>query len=830
MRHARRFIWGAIGLGSLLTGRPASAQLNLGPFRHSLAAAPSGAVGMPHAFLSGPSGKVPVVVRSSSGAPGAPELTTFGRFAIASLDPARIAELADEHPGWSFEWSPPRHVLLDRADTWVRASAVRQATSTSGKGVVVGIVDTGADLAHADLQTSDHKTRVAWLLDVTKDPAGLHADFESAYGCDNTDTPCGVFAASDIDALLTDDISGNEPTDDEGHGTHVASLAAGNGLGSKTPRYIGVAPEATYVIARVAQRSGGISDTDVLRGVKFVFDRAADLGMPAVVNLSLGSDFGAHDGSSALESELAAMVGPDFPGRAIVVAAGNSAGLYAQYATPYPPPYGVHTEVHVPRDSVSLVPLITPATSAAATRVHGTASVWIGFRDGDDVRVGFDDQNGTWVPPIALGKGTTLKRQDYEVTILNGVQGTADSDALSLQRNGAVLVLDGVWNATDDFKIHLEGHGTAELWVQGSGDLDPTANYGAMFPRAFKEGTINVPGSASGLISVGATLNRTDWISAAGTAIDANELGLLAVTPLDSMAYFSSAGPNALGEVKPDLVAPGVFVAGAMAASADPRRNGGTGLFASLGICPAKDECFVVDDAHAVTSGTSMSAPIVAGAIALLFERDPTLTQDAVRALLQAGARPLQGTAPYEQQVGPGALDLEGALTAATAATSADERVPGSASWLTLSESYAHPDPNWPLIGYVELRDDLGEIADGFDASRLTLAASPAVVHEPLTRVAPGFFRFNVSAQAGTGGQTLALAVSFDGQPLLTRRIPISVDRWVAQNGVSVRGGASCAFQPSRVTNAAGWLSLLLGPGLVLARRKRRKRRYILAR
>jgi len=240
----------------------------------------------------------------------------------------------------------------------VHAANVRKETATSGQGVVVGIVDTGVDLAHADLQTADHKTRVAWLLDVSRSPEGLHADLESAYGCDGADTACAVFAASDLDALLAN--NGNPPTDDFGHGTHVASLAAGNGLSSMVPRYIGMAPEATYVVARVAQANGNIEDADVLRAVKFVFDRAADLGMPAVVNLSLGSDFGGHDGSSALESELSAMIGPDFPGRAIVVAAGNSAGLYSGLASPYPAPFGVHTEVHVPLDSVSLVPLITP--------------------------------------------------------------------------------------------------------------------------------------------------------------------------------------------------------------------------------------------------------------------------------------------------------------------------------------------------------------------------------------------------------------------------------------------------------------------------------------
>ncbi|HWZ92248.1 MAG TPA: S8 family serine peptidase [Polyangiaceae bacterium] len=811
MRAARFTVACLSALGYLLSGARASAQVDLGAFARATPSA------LPRVFARVPSGRVPVVVRSQSGAIGSRELTSLGRFAFAQLDPSSIAALSQQHPEWTFDWAPPRHVLLDKVDGWVHAASVRQQTQTSGQGVVVGIVDTGVDLAHADLQTADHKTRVAWLLDVTRAPAGVHADLESAYGCDMKDTGCAIFAASDLDALLA--TNGDAPTDDLGHGTHVASLAAGNGLSSKVPIYVGIAPEATYVVARVAQTNGSIQDADVLRAVKFVFDRAADLGMPAVVNLSLGSDFGAHDGSSAIESELSGMVGPDFPGRAIVVAAGNSAGLYGGLDSPYPGPFGVHTEVHVPRDSVSLVPLVTPAPLSGGTQVNATAYVWIGFRDGDDVTVGLDDKDGSWVPQVKVGQATTFKRTDYEATIFNGTQNTGTSTSFSPGRNGAVLILDGTWPANSDFKIHLEGHGTAEFWVQGTGDLDPESNLGALFPRGLKEGTINVPASASALIAVGATLNRSSWVSAAGTAIDMPDLGSLTDAPLDTIAYFSSGGPNALGALKPDIVAPGVSVAGAMAPAADPRRNGGAGLFASGGRCPGTEECFVVDNTHAITSGTSMSAPIVSGAIALLFERDPTLTQDSVRALLQAGARPLQGTVLDERQMGPGALDLAGALSVATAGESPALRVPGTQSWFALSESYAHPDPGWPFIGYVELRDDVGNIADGFDDQRLHLVAAPAVISEPLTRVAAGFYGFGLSAPAGSGGSTLHLQISFDDVPIATRDVPIAVDRWVANDGVSARGG--CTFSGSQSVAGAPWI-MALAFGLVFARRRRR--------
>ena len=755
-----------------------------------------------------------------------PGLISVGDFAVGELSPGRLLELSAAHPEWSFEWSPPRHALMDRVDGWVHAASVRKETHTSGQGVVVGIVDTGVDLTHPDLQTAAHKTRVAWLLDVARDPAQLHTDLEGEYGCTVDANKCAIYAGSDLDKLLAagaDDL----PSDPFGHGTHVASLAAGNGLASPTPRYLGIAPEATLVVARVASASGDIADADVLRAVKFVFERAEALGMPAVVNLSLGSDFGAHDGSSALEAGLAAMVGPAFPGRAIVVAAGNSAGLYDGLHNEYPGPFGIHTEVHVPRESVSRVPLLTPVHSGTITR--GTAYVWLQFRDGDELSVGLDDKNGTRVAPVPVGKYYTNDPADMTAvkpsvgfTIINGIDNGSATGGVNPGRNGAILTIDGAWPADSNFVIRLEGHGTAQLWVQGAGDLDPELNLGALFPRGEKEGTINVPASAPGLIAVGATLNRNAWTDYAGTAIEMPNLGSTDNAPLDTIAYFSSAGPNALGVIKPDIVAPGVWVAGAMAQAADPRSTS-NGFFASQGRCPRDDEeCFVVDEKHAIAAGTSMSAPVVAGAIALLFERDPTLSQDAARAILQAGARPLQGIILDARQIGPGALDLEGALSVASAGDSPALRVPGSQSWLTLSQSYAHPDPSWPLNCFVDLRDSAGNVADGFDPSRLRLSAENASISEPLTRIASGFYRFALSAPAGSGGQELHLAITFDDHVIMEKDVPIAVDRWVAEDGVSARGGCAVSAVSTRPTWAA-WAALAVAFALSRRRHMRAK-------
>ena len=814
---------GALSACALFGTAQASAQVDLGAFgrvlaRQPLPGAPAPSARLPALFSRGRAGGVPVIVHAPDGASasrfgtpdGVLDLTSVGEFAVGELSAPRLLELSKAHPSWTFDWAPPRHVLLDRIEGWVHAQSVREQTQTSGKGVVVGIVDTGVDLSHGDLRTATGETRVAWLLDVSRGPEHFHDALEAEYGC-NLAPGCAVYAAADLEALLKNDIAGDEPSDPFGHGTHVASLAAGNGLASETPRYVGVAPEATYVVARVAQDNGGIVDADVLKAVKFVFDRAEALGMPAVVNLSLGSDFGAHDGSSALEIGLSGMVGPSFPGRAIVVAGGNSAGLYDGPGGSYPGPFGIHTEVHVPRASVSRVPLVTPARTGNV--VHGTAFVWIGFREGDEVSVGVERKGSTLLAPLGVGHGGEVDQGSYRVGVLNGTTGTSDDASESPGKQNAIVYVDGSFPQDSEFAIRLEGHGSAQLWVQGLGDLDPSVALGALFPRAEKEGTINVPASASELIAVGATLNRTTWTDVAGNAIEMPGVGGLDNAPLDTVAYFSAAGPNARGAVKPDIVAPGVNLAGAMARAADPRSTDNQ-IFASMGRCPTADECFVVDEKHAITSGTSMAAPIVSGALALLFELEPALTQDAARAVLQAGARTLEGIVLDPRQIGPGALDLSGALRVISAGQSPALRTPTERSWLTLSSSFAHPDPDWLLTAFVDLRDDADQIVDGFDPRRLTLAASPAVVHEGLTRVAPGFYRFVLSAPPNTASEDLSIVVSFDERVIASKKLRIAVDRWVASDGVSARGGCNLATRTSPQAGL-GWLgfSLLLGFG-----------------
>lgn len=734
-------------------------------------------------------------------------------------------ELASTRGDLAFYWTPGRRLLLDRADGWTRASAMRNRSGVTGRGVAIGIVDTGVDVLHADLRNADGTTRVRWLIDFTRPALGRQPSLEEQLGCLISGSECAIYDSSDIDELIANTRGGELPRDPLGHGTHVASLAAGNGLSGADARYIGVAPEADLIVARVTTSGASdILDAEVLRAARFVFERAEDLRVPAVLNLSIGSDFGAHDGTSPLERALSSFVGPREAGRAIVVAAGNSAGLYND-SSQFPQPLGVHSAVHVPPYAPVRVPLLTPNSGKGQLRAG--IYVWIGFRRGDDVRVALERDGAELIGEVPSGSGRTYRDAAIEALVLNGVEST-DRE---LQRNAhsAVIFVNGTWQATSRFQIRLNGRGSAALWVQSDGDLDPSRSAGALFPFASKEGTINVPASAPALIAVGATLNRVEWQDHEGNLIRRAQHGWLESAPPDTTAFFSSAGPNAIGVLKPDLVAPGANVAGALSRLSDPRQTGGIGLFAGAGRCADESECYVVDDTHAVSSGTSMAAPLVAGAIALLFERDPTLTQEGVRALLQAGARPLQGVVFADQQTGVGALDLEGALEAQIAETSPVERIPSARSWLKLGASLARPDPEWPLFGYLELRDAEERIADGFDSTRLGVMLSGGRLNQPLTRVAPGLYRFSVTTEAESGGRTLGIEAQFDGRVIASTSVPIAVDRGAASGAISPRGGCGVPKSPG-ARAVACWTFALFLCGLSGFRARSARGRQIRAR
>ncbi|HLK38529.1 MAG TPA: S8 family serine peptidase, partial [Polyangiaceae bacterium] len=641
--------------------------------------------------------------------------------------PSGILAFADAHPDLPIEVSPPLHLLLDTAVKFVHADlAVQQGLD--GSGVLVGIADTGIDVTHPDFLDPQGKTRIAWLLDLSAPPRGVYPDLEKAYG--STD-PSGnlvagaVWAAKDIDDGIQRHrpLNVGLPQDEVGHGTLVASCAAGDGSAGP-PHYPGVAPNATLLIARIAgPGTPAIGNDDLLRGVAFLFDRADNLKQPVVVNLSIGTDFGPHDGTTAWEQTLASYVGPQHPGRAMVAAAGNSGSIAD---TP------IHQNVHVDSGGSMRLPIMTSGAS------DGGVQAWVALHPGADLKVGLDGPDGTWIKPVASGLSGGKTTSDYNAGVYNG--SSVAGSPVPAQSRGAVVAWQGKW-PSGKYAIVLSGTGTADVYLEGTGDASQdVGNVG--FLDGVREGTINLPASHPSIIGVGCTINKPRWVSESGVGIGLSVPildapgGMLqgGAAPRDAVAgepcWFSSAGPTLTGVQKPEIMAPGAALIGAMSEQAVPPA---VASIYTNPLCPAgsgsEEDCQVVDTLHGVSFGTSFSSPIVAGAVAVLLQRDPTLTQDEIVAALQGGAHPLRGPASFEDQAGVGEVDVLGAVEVADLLRHPGLAFPVAAeSWLTLGADFCLADGSTPLQVVLELRAARGGSpsappADGFSADHLGVYA-----------------------------------------------------------------------------------------------------------
>lgn len=763
--------------------------------------------------------------------------------------PARIEEFGFAHPELRVEVSPPLHTLLDRAGTWVLADVARRERGADGTGVMVGVADTGLDVTNPEMLDANGKSRVAWMLDLSLEPLGVHADVEKKFGI--TDAQSGAVTAGAvlskpmIDQLLAKLKNGScteksgqkcAPSDEIGHGTHVTGIAASRGADGKFP---GIAPAADIVFVRVTRgRSDGIENDDLVRAVQFMFDRADAEKRPMVVNLSLGSDFGPHDGTFLWEQTIAKHIGPDHPGRAVVAAAGNSGSIVE---TP------IHQSVRATKGARLRVPIRTMGAES------GSVQVWVTLREGADLKIGLDGPDGEWIAPISEGHQNGKNTSEYNAGVIygHGLEGSPIPDS----SRGAVVVWTGKW-PKGTYGVTLEGTGMAEMYLQGLGDASLGSDRQATFQNGVREGTINLPATHPDIIGVGCTVNRPRWTSIAGADVGLrvpklDEPGGLGAPRVDNVpafrdlfegevCWFSSAGPTAAGVPKPEIAAPGALVVSALSRSAKP---GTAGSVFTNAACPltkagkADARCLQIDDTHGIAVGTSMSSPVVAGVVALLLQKDPTLTQDKILALLQAGAHRFRNVAPFEDQSGPGEVDAMGALDALDQMRNPALQLPAlDQSWITLSSDYVPADGSTAVTAIVELRTvDAKHRADFFDKNRLApvllVDGQPFDVQPELVRRGPGVWFFTWKPPPGLGGSRATFGATFDGQPIVTSHtVPIAADRWNAaypshatgsacSTSAGAGGGWGAGGSGARAGASAGAMAL----AMLIARRRRRR-------
>ena len=468
--------------------------------------------------------------------------------------------------------------------------------AVEGAGVIVGFVDTGIDFRHLDFRYdgngdgSEESSRILELWDQTY---GL---FGVTYGRDDIEADLASGALPGAGTVKS--------VDRDGHGTHVAGIAAGDGS-SSTAGFVGVAPAAWIVAVKTT-----FFTADILEAVGFVFDQAQARGLPAVVNLSLGGQSGPHDGTSAFERGLDELA--QGPGRAIVVSAGNEGDLPIHVSGTLQG--GARTfDLKAAASEISLqlwypgrsrfsVAVVSPS-GASASAATGTGSGFVPSADG----VAYIDN--------ASG-GTDPNNDDHEALVR--ITGTSPGAR---------------WHVT----VHDDsGGGRFDGWV--------ITNVGEVV-GGDSSSTVDEPGNARNVITVGAFDTKATWPSQLGDQDDSDEV------TVGGLSGFSSQGPTRDGRTKPDIAAPGTWICSALSTSATS--------YLDL-IHP--------DGVHVMHRGTSMAAPHVSGTIALLLEQNPQLTAGELRQLLTAAAKhdAYTGSVPNERW-GYGKLDAWAALLAVEA-------------------------------------------------------------------------------------------------------------------------------------------------------------------
>jgi len=409
--------------------------------------------------------------------------------------------------------------LLDRSA--LESSGIIQVQEQSfleltGNGVLIGIIDTGIDYTNPVFRFEDGTSKIVSIYDqtiTTSPPENF------LFGTEYTN--------SQINEALTlqDPLQTVPSTDDVGHGTFLASLAAGRQIDD----FRGAAPDSELVVVKLRSARKFVRDsylvpednlnvyesTDVMVGIEYILQKARELGRPVAICLGIGTNLGSHDGSTLFEQYLGLVA--NITGVCICTGAGNESQDRHHARVTVPSTNGT-AELNINTQNEQ---------SGIYLSILNTAS--------DRISVSLKSPTGEVVGRIPAKGGTTYTSR----LVLERARVTIEYYfPLSISSGQATIIkienaTPGIWTVTLYGDIVLDGMVDAYLPLSSIGYqnvefLEPDPNY-----------TITVPGTSPAIITCGA-YNDED----------------------NSLFINSSWGPTRLPASSPDFVAPGVRVTG----------------------------------------------------------------------------------------------------------------------------------------------------------------------------------------------------------------------------------------------------------------------------
>lgn len=364
----------------------------------------------------------------------------------------------------------------------ILAVQIQPYLKLTGKGVLLGFLDSGIDYTHPAFRTTDGRTRILRIWDQTDQSGTSPYDFR--YGSE--------YRESQINEAL---FSGNPysivpESDTDGHGTAVAGIACGSA--DTFADFTGAAPDAQIAFVRlkpakqylrdyfrIPQAALAYQESDLMLGVRYLLLTAKELGLPLVICISLGTNQGGHTGTSPLEE--------------ILTSAQFNTGVYVVTGTGNEVGSGHHFLGRADREGavIDVELLIDQETAGFSLEFWADAP--------ELYSIGFTSPLGETIEPIQPRSETSIESsfllESSRVILTYSLVEPLSGSQLALLR-----FLDptpGIWRIRIINRNFING--IFHMWLPVTGLVDPQIRFYTPDPNT----TLVIPSCASAVITVG---------------------------------------------------------------------------------------------------------------------------------------------------------------------------------------------------------------------------------------------------------------------------------------------------------------------------------------
>ena len=456
------------------------------------------------------------------------------------------------YTSYTYSAVPKLYSLLDVTSmdaAGITAAGELPVLNNQGAGVIVGFVDTGINYTDSLFRNVDGSTRIIGIWDQTNNSDNSNnienetakpiSAFSALYGTQYTAEEINLALNSDNPASIV-------PTRDEnGHGTFLASIAAGNR--DERAEFSGAAPQASIAMVKlkpakqylrdfylIRDGADAYQENDIMMGVSYLYFLARKYSMPLVVCIPLGTNMGSHMGMSRLGQYLNQVSLSN--GSAVITAAGNETGARHHF----------RAVMDASTDEVT-------AELRVGEREAGfSMELWA--ENMGAYTVGFISPTGEVAREISVplrGENTvSFLLEQTQITVYTQIADVSSGSQFIFMRFENPM--SGIWRIL--IRNSLDIRETFHIWLPVRGFISDET----YFLRPDPDTIITDPGNARYLITV--------------TAYDHTK---------NSIYIHASRGYSLSGRIKPDLAAPGVNILGASVSGRRLTRMSGTSVSAA---------------------------------------------------------------------------------------------------------------------------------------------------------------------------------------------------------------------------------------------------------